>query len=197
MARDVRQMWTSVETILVIVESVRMTCHDLYVTVHSAGPGPLATLRSMNVMLTHVNMVASVMTSRVHTNVPVNLASLDKIVRSTLMIVSMRPARMVALVLTEEMISSASVSHHLMARLVKENWIPVLTIPVSMEPPAHPMATITSTDVTVLQVTLATGVRWTLMSAPPPNHAAMEQLVSTPMVATLVSVPEDMRVEIV
>ena len=187
----------SVETILVIVESVKMTCHDSYVTVHLVGLGSLATLRSMNVMPTHVNMVASVMTYRVHTNVPVNLASLDRIVRPTLMIVFMVPARMVALVLIEEMTSYASVSHHLMARHVKENLTPVLTILVSMVPPAPPMVTITSTDVTVLLDTLATGVRWTLMSAPPPNRAAMEQLVSTLMVATLVSVPEDMRVETV
>jgi len=39
LAKDVRQMWTSAETTHVIEESVKMTCHDIYVIVHLVGEG--------------------------------------------------------------------------------------------------------------------------------------------------------------
>ena len=37
LARDARLMWMSVETTHVIEASVKMTCHDTYVTVHLDG----------------------------------------------------------------------------------------------------------------------------------------------------------------
>ena len=150
----------------------------------------------MSVTPTLVSTAAAATTESAHTNVSASQASLGETARSTLMTASTILARMVAHVLTRSTTSSVSVIHHLMARPAKVKWTPVLETLVPMEQSVHPTETIKSSAAHVPLATLERGVRWTLMSVPQHSLARMVPLVSTPMAATLVSAPVDMKEEI-